>query len=300
MQPRCSIQSLARVLTRSRRLVAVAAGLLVFLVRPALAGNQAPALTVGVAPYLSTRALLSVYRPLQTHLEGRLGGRVEVFTAADFRAFFESALAGGYDLAIMPAHLARLAERGHGFVPLVRYSSGGRGLLVTRRGTGITTPGDLRGKVVAAPDRLALGTIVVFDWLRARGLQPEQDFIVFQTPSFNSAMHALGNGEAVAAVSAPAALSQMEPSLRDSVQVVVDTGEFLNLVYLAHPRLAPETRARLKAALLAFAHDTAAGKRFFAETGFGDFVEAHPDDLRPVDAYLAETQRLLSLPRAAR
>jgi phosphonate transport system substrate-binding protein len=257
-------------------------------------------LTVGVAPYLSTRTLLTVYKPIQAHLQGRFGTQVEVFTATDFRVFYQHAVEGEYDLAIMPAHFARLAQREHGFVPLVRYTSGGRGLLVTKRGTGIAKADDLRGKVVAAPDRLALGAIVVFDWMRVHGLRPEHDFVVFQTPSFNSAMHALENGEAVAAVTAPAALAQMAPALHNDIRLIVDTGEFPNLVFLAHPRLAPRARAQLKAALLGFARETSAGKRFFAETGFGDFVEVAPEDLRSLDLYLAETKRLLSLPHASR
>jgi phosphonate transport system substrate-binding protein len=260
----------------------------------------AKALSVGVAPYLSTRALLEVYRPLQTHLQGRLGMPVELFTAADFRSFYENMVQGDYDLCLAPAHLARLAQIEHGFVPLVRYTSGGRGLLVVKQGSNIARIVDLRGRTVAAPDRLAFGTVVVFEWLRARGVRPDQDFRVVQTPSFSSAMHALENGDAVAAVSAPAALAQMSPHLRANIRVLADAGEFFNLVYLAHPRVPNAERLRLKSALLHFARDTARGKQFFRDTQFGGFIEAAPEDLRAIDPYLAETRRLLQQPQPAR
>lgn len=257
------------------------------------------ALNVGVAPYLSTRALLTVHKPVQTYLQERLGTQVDIFTAPDFRAFYDNMVQGDYDLAIAPAHLARLAQREHGFVPLVRYTSGGRGLLVVKQGVNIASIDDLRGQVVAAPDRLAFGTVVVFEWLRARGIRPDWDFRVFQTPSFNSAMHALENGDAVAAVSAPAALAQMTPGLRDNLRVIADSGEFFNLVYLAHPRVSVEERLRLKAALLGFSRDLTVGKRFFSDTQFGALIEVAPNGLHAVDPYLAETKRLLSLPQPA-
>jgi len=256
-------------------------------------------LTVGVAPYLSTRTLLGVYQPLQAHLHRQLATKVDVFTAADFRAFYLNAIEGDYDLAIMPAHLARLAQMEHGFVPLVRYTSGARGLVVTKAGSSIANPEGLRGQKVAVPDRLTLATILCLEWLKARNIRVDRDFQVVQTPSFNSAMYALEHDEAVAAIAAPAALAQMEPQLREKIRVVVDTGDYINLVYLAHPRVEPKARARLKDALLEFARE-ASGRRFFSDTGFGDFAEAAPGDLKPLDPYLAETKRLLHAAQPAR
>jgi hypothetical protein len=113
-------------------------------------------------------------------------------------------------------------------------------------------------------------------------------------------MHALENDDAVAAVSAPAALAQMAPGLHDNIRVIADAGEFFNLVYLVHPRVSVEKRLRLKAALRSFSRDPAAGKRFFSDTKFGDFVEVAADGLHAVDPYLAETKRLLSLPQPTR
>ncbi len=221
MRPLSSNRTLPGALeTLLRLLAAAAAAVMLAGWLPARASDAPPRLTVGVAPYLSTRALLSVHRPLQLSVQGQLGAQVEMFTASDFRAFYASTVGGDYDLAIMPAHLARLAHSEHGFLPLVRYTSGGRGLVVPRHASTIATV--------------------------------------------------------------------------DDVRVLADAGEFPNLVYVAHPRLAPDTRANIKAALLRFAHETAAGQRFLADTGFGGLVEVRAQDLRAVDVYLAETRRLLA------
>jgi phosphonate transport system substrate-binding protein len=252
-------------------------------------------LTVGVAPYLSVRALLRVYHPLEEHLEHQLGRPVEIFSGLNFRAFYENAVRGDFDVAIMPAHLARLAEKELGFVPLVRYTSGARGLVVVADGSRLRSAEDLRGRTVAVPDRLALATILCLEWLHLHGIEPGHSFRLLQTPSFGSAMLALQRGEADAAVSAPGALAQMPGEWQKNTRVIVDTGEYINLVYMAHPRLDDQARSRITSALLAFARDSS-GQRFFQETGFGTFAAVKSADLRALDPYLGETKRLLTRP----
>lgn len=249
-------------------------------------------LVLGVTPYLSTRTLIPIHKPLQQHLKESLETVTEVYTAADFRSFFNGAIQGEYDLVIMPSHFARLAQRDHGFIPLVRYSRGGRGMLMTAKTGGVDKLEALRGQTVAVADRLALAAIVVLGKMKEKGLQPDVDFHISLTASFNSAMIAMEKGEAAAAVSTPGALAQMPAELRESARPLLDTGEYVSLVYLAHPGLPEKVRSRVKSTLFEFGR-TAAGKQFLADTGSGEFVEVGSEDLRALDTHLAETKRLL-------
>jgi phosphonate transport system substrate-binding protein len=252
-------------------------------------------LVVGVVPYNSTRTLLKAYQPMREYLEHALGQPVSFFSASGFKNFQQYTEEGAFDLVITPAHFARILQKERGYIPLVRYSGGARGLVMVKRGSRLKTIQDLRGKSVAAPDRLSLASILCIEYLRAKGLRADTDFKVLEVPSFNSAILAVRHDEAVAAISAPGALAQMPVELRDSVRVLADTGEYINLVFLANPRLGQTTAERLKAELMRFGAGEA-GAKFLARTGFGSIVAFMPGDLRPLDPYVAETKKLLGQP----
>lgn len=252
-------------------------------------------LVVGVVPYNSTRMLLRAYQPMREYLERALGRHVTFYSASGFKAFQQNTEQGDFDLVITPAHFARILEKEKGYIPLVRYSGGARGLVMVKHGSDLKNIQDLRGKAVAVPDRLSLASILCIEYLRSKGLRADMDFRVLEVPSFNSAVLAVQHDEADAAVSAPGALAQMTEGLRDSMRVLADTGEYINLVFMAQPRLGQGYAERLKTELLRFGTG-AEGKNFLARTGFGSIVAFMPGDLRPLDPYVAETKKLLGRP----
>jgi ABC-type phosphate/phosphonate transport system substrate-binding protein len=131
--------------------------------------------------------------------------------------------------------------------------------------------------------------------LNEAGLKPGRDFRLLEVPSFASAILSLQKGDADAAVSAPGALVQMTNEMRDSVRPVVDTGEYVNLIILSHPRLEKKLSGLLGNALLKFGNTTGEGKQFLASTGFGSIIPVTPKDMNNLDRYTPETKRLLDL-----
>jgi len=251
-------------------------------------------LQLGVLPYLPARSLIVEHQPLRDYLQQGLGREVEVYTAPDFRTFFENTRQGRYDVVITAAHFARVAQLDQGYVPMVRYSGGARGLLVVARDSPIRRLDQLRGKTIAGPDRLALGSLVVVRWLHEHGLEEKRDYTLTTSVSFNTAILMVQHGEAAAAVTAPAALQQMPAELRDSVRILGDTGDYTNLVYLANPRLGRREIAQIKALILRFGADTRPGRAFLSMTGFGSIVPATAADMQRLDSYVPETRRLVS------
>jgi phosphonate transport system substrate-binding protein len=252
-----------------------------------------PPLKIGVVPYLSTRTLINSYQPLRHFLENSLGRPVEVYTATGFKAFFESTDEGAFDLVITAAHFARIAQIDNGFVPLARYSSGARGLFVVPQNNRMKDIHDLRGQTIAVPDRLSLAAILCVEYLRQNGLSNSADLRLLETASFNSAVLTVQKGEAVAAISAPAALAQLPDDLRDRVRILADTGDYVNLVFLANPHLGAADAARLKQLVLQFGADTIEGKVFLKRTGFDSIIPTAEADLQRLDPYVAETKHLL-------
>lgn len=253
-----------------------------------------PAVNVGVVPYMSARVLVNSYEPMRHYLERVLGRPVHIYTANGFRQFFLNAQEGDYDLVISAAHFARLLQKENKFIPLVRYSKGGRGLVMVPRNGSLKTPQDLKGKIVAVPDKLSLASIVCMTYLNDKGLKAGTDFKLLSVPSFESAILALREGDAQAAVSAPGALVQMKKELRDFVTPIADTGEYINLIFLGNPHLAKTDSDLIDKALLKFGRDTHEGKQFLIDTGFGSIIPVTSSDMNSLDRYSAETKRLLN------
>jgi len=256
-------------------------------------GSKIKPLQLGIVPYIGTRSLVTSYEPMRLYLEKALGRPVEIYTATGFKSFYLNAQRGDFDLVISSAHFARMLQIKDKFAPLVRYSKGGRGLIVKVLNTKFNNIDDLRGQIIATPDQLSLASIVCMIYLRDNGLLAGTDFRVLEVPSFASAILAVQKGEAKAAISAPGALGQMPVALREAVQPFIDTGEFVSLIFLANPRLDKATTEHLKSLLLKFSIQTPEGKKFFGSNAFGSLVPATPNDMNNLDHYLAETERMM-------
>lgn len=251
-------------------------------------------LEVGVVPYISARVLIESYEPLRLYLEKALGRPVKIYSAAGFKPFFINAVNGDYDLVISAAHFARILQKEQKYTPLVRYSGGGQGLVMTALNSPLKTLKDLQGQVIAVPDKLSLATIVSISYLRESGLQPGTDFQILEVPSFVSAILAVQKNDAMAAFSAAGPLKQMPQELRDSMRPIAITGDYFPLVFLAHPRLDKSTTKLLNNELLKFGGETSEGKLFLSNTGFGTIIPATAADMRSLDRYVSETKRLLN------
>ena len=250
-------------------------------------------LEIGIVPYLSARVLVTSYEPMRLYLEQTLGRPVKIYTAAGFKPFFLNTRQGDYDLVITAAHFARIVQKEQKFIPMVRYSAGGRALLVTTLASPIKTARDLRAQVIALPDKISLASIVCLTYLHENGLQSDTDFQLLEVPSFTSAILAVQNGDASAAISAKGVLLQMPQTLRESVRTIVDAGEYIPLVFLAHPRLGKKYIDLLNTTLLKFGNETSEGKQFLTSTGFGSIIPATAKDMSSLDRYIEETKRLL-------
>jgi phosphonate transport system substrate-binding protein len=274
----------------------VLVAILAFPVFSAFAEDLASAkpLEVGIVPYISARAVIANFEPMRLYLEQSLGRPVRIYTANGFKQFFLNAQKGDYDLVISAAHIARLLQKENKFIPIVKFSPGVHSLFMTKLNSPLKSPRELRGQVIAVPDQLSFAAIVGTSWLSEKGLKAETDYKILEVPSFPSALLAVQKGEAVAAISVPPVLAQIPKELRDSLRVLADAGEFLQFIFLTHPRLGSQTSSLLGKELLRFAQETDEGKQFLVGTGFGTIVPALSNDMNSLDKYTSETRRLLN------
>jgi len=251
-------------------------------------------LEVGIVPYMSARALITSYEPMRRYLEQTLGRPVKVYTSNGFKQFFLNAQRGDYDLVITASHFARILQKEDGYTPLVRFAAVGHASIVTALDSPIKTTQDLRGHILAVPDKLSLSTIVVLSYLDEQGLRSDTDYQLLEMPSFASAILSVQKGEAMAAVSAPGILAQMPEELSGSVTTIAHTGEFLRNIFLSHPHMERSYADLIKHALLKFGSDSDEGKKFIRGTGSGAIIPVTASDMGSLDRYIAETKRLLA------
>lgn len=266
-------------------------GWIVFMLPCAQAAESQP-LSMGVFPYLSTRALLDVYQPARAYLAKAVGRPVHLFTAQSFEAYADQTRQGAYDILVTPPHFALLAQRQAGYIPLVVYTRKLRGIFVVARHSAIHGLQDLKGKRIATPTRLALVTIMGRQWLRDNGLAPNVDVVLLDMASHANAVEAVQHGDAEAAITSSTALAQMPAELRNSVRVIAQTPYVPHVMYLAHPRLGKMAIERIKAALLTFP-ETQAGRAFLKDSGFEGIRPVEEADIKRIKPYVKELERML-------
>jgi len=248
-------------------------------------------LVLGVFPNMSARAIVTLYQPLQAHLEKNLHQRVQTYSAPDFKAFIERTFNRDYDVVVLAPHLARLAQTEAGYVPLFRYSQELHAMVVAPLSSAIRTPEDLRGKTIALPDRLAIMPVLGLRLLRNRGLA-DGDFKIYPAASHSNAVLALQRGEAQAAIIGSVPYAQLPEDLRSGLRIVAISESIPNQFILANPNLPPARIETIRKSLLEFAA-AEEGRHFFESNGFGGLKAATETDLKKMEPYARDVQSLL-------
>lgn len=265
-----------RHLLRRRLLGATGAALLL-----PRAGRAAGALRLGLTPYLSTRAMLTIYQPLRDHLAQSLARPVQLFTAADFRALAENTRRGDYDLALLPAHMTLLALNDWRFRLVARVDLSSDVQLMAREplAAGSDLAGHLRGRRIALLDPLSLSALITLRWLAERGLVAERDVEGIYARSAASAALAVDRGEAAALALTGSQLVELSAELSRPLHRLATIATIPTLSYVAPPAVAPAEAARWREALLAFnpagRAGSVAGTRL-VEGGVRDFASVEP------------------------
>lgn len=210
-------------------------------------------LTITLSPFLSPASLLAAFRPLREHLERTLSRPVEMRTTRDFVSLCDSVRQHQQDVAMLPAHLARLAIVDWGYRALAATIDSLDVVVLVRRDSPATSPADLRGGTVAMLDPLALTATVGRQWLREQGLLAA---VTVQTAaSINSALFALDRGEAQAVIAGHTQLFGLSVSTPRTDRVLATLRGIPGPIYVARPGLGPAEFEALRSAMLSFRHD---------------------------------------------
>lgn len=239
----------------TRRVLLGAAAALALPALPVRAQADGAPLSISLAPFLSPNALLAAFRPLREHLERSLRLPVEMLSARDFRSQAEAVRAGQLDVAMMPAHVARLAMFDWKHELLAATLDSLRVQVLVREDSAVQRPAELRGQRIGMGDALSLTATVGRQWLREQALGDAVEVVTM--PSVNSALHALDRREVAMAIAGESQLLTLPPETPRSHRVLASIGAIPGPMYVARPGLTAVRRDALRAALLSFTPDPA-------------------------------------------
>lgn len=273
-------------LTRRHALAAVLLGM------GAPASAQAPPLRIGVLPTLGVGLLMSNYQPLREFLAFELNRPVEMYTSKDLPGFHRDTLEGRYDVVVSAAHLARLAQRDAGWIPVATYAAENHPVLLVSRRSPLNSVRQLVGRQVVVNSRSALVVIAAMQWLAEQGLNVGRDYELVELATFSSAVQALQRDEAALALVADLSLRQVPSAVVDQVQVWRTLPAVPSLMWSVSPRLQGQSGV-IRTTLLKFTPALAQGEKFYNATGFGGMRGVTDDMLRALDPYADRARALM-------
>lgn len=265
---------------------------LLLTVFPGLAAAETP-LTLGIFPYLSTRLLLETYQPMREFLEQRLGRPIVLYTAPDFAGFVSRTQGGEYDIVATAPHFARLAQTDAGYQPMFAYRNEITAAIVVDGNSQINDLSQLRGAKIAAPDRIAIVTMLGMKRLRDQGLEAGRDYTFQWSATHGNVALAVLRGEVQAGIIGTLPFKQLPTDItRQLLLLATSTSPVSSQILLAHRRLTPLQVQAIKDALLQF-EKSETGQKFFKTTGLAGIRPIGESDLKQLDPYAREVTRML-------
>lgn len=266
--------------------------LLFLLCASARAEDERP-LEIGIWPYMSTQALLTLYHPLQSYIEAQLHRPVLFVTAPNQRAFVDRTQKGIYPFVITAPHFARFAQKNAGYTPMLRPERNLDCLILVARDGPVHSLEDLKNRTISLPAKITIVSMLTLKTLEEHGLQPGRDITVRYATSHNSAVLGVLRGESAATATAATILDQLPEADRDSVRVLAKAGEAPPLFILANPSVSKEKVEEMKHIMMDFVLHTSDGKKFMKKVAWHGLIEPSEDDMKRLDPYLIKLNGLL-------
>lgn len=266
------------------------------LLLPGFARAAAP-LEFGLPPYISTRTLMSLFKPLANHIEQRLRQPVMLVTAPSVMQFDERLQDSQYDLAIASPHTVRRAQRDQLYEPLLRFTVDLYGVLLVRADSPYQTLRDLAGQSIAFPPRATATFLLGKELLDRHGVGGARliESNGFQDTLFMGLLH----GDYPAALVNPFVLNGASAADRAKVRQIAQTRRVPHMMLVARTSLPRTEREHIAQAVIDFMERTPEGAQFLQDTGLGGVRPPSELELRTLDTLAAEQRKLWEEQRPA-
>lgn len=230
--------------------------------RPVIAAEPPQELRIVFIAYENPTQLVEDVRPVVAYLSKRLGIPVKHFVATDYAGVIEAMRARRADMGFMGPLQYVLAHQQAGAYPILGEIYNGKPTYVSRiyvrKGSGIRSLADLRGKTIAFTDPVSSsGYMYPLDLFKHAGLIQNADSAArfFRRTYFaggdEQALRAVLNGFADAAGIGQYALTLLPQPDREKLTTIAQTPPMPSHCVVVRKELNPQTVAKLQAALFA-------------------------------------------------
>ncbi len=249
------------------------------------------AYTLGVFPYLSAARLEPIYVPVALEMSKTLERPVGFLTSTEFRKFFEKLSQQRFDFAlIQPFWYPPAAER-FNYLPLVRFEEPLTSMIAVPEDSPVKSIDDLRGKTVATPPAFVPVVHMARRALKDRGLVTGVDLEFRAYKTVDSCFQQVLIGHASACVAPSFALRKIEEKLQVKLRTVLESPSIPNLSLVAHSRIPPAQREKVKDLLLSWdSGATGPSNGLLKEINTRRFVPAIDAEYDVVRSYLREIE----------
>jgi phosphonate transport system substrate-binding protein len=224
---------------------------LALLCQPLLAENTQKPLIFGFLPILSTQKLISRFKPLTDFISEQLQQPVMIETAPDYKEFVKRTRQQRYDILFTAPHFYYLANQENGYQVIVKVGGPDmRAIVVAKKSSHITNTKQLKGRTISTPDPLALGTILIRNFIRHAGLDPDKDVTLINTPTHNASLIAAYNGTTDAAGLMVPPYKRATPKIHDAMLILGYTRATPHMPISVAPTMAKDKVTKITTSLL--------------------------------------------------
>ncbi|WP_299810794.1 phosphate/phosphite/phosphonate ABC transporter substrate-binding protein [uncultured Shewanella sp.] len=238
-------------------------------------------LTFGVVPQQAASTLAKGWAPVLAELSQNARFDLQFATAPDIPTFEMRLAKGEYDIAYMNPYHFTVFKESPGYIALAKEQDKYlRGLIVVKKGSGLTELRELNGKSLAFPAPAAFAASVI-----PRAIL-KQEKIVHSTKyvgSHDSVYLAVAQGLVDAGGGVGRTFNNMDSDVTKQLKILWQTPGYTPHAIATHPRVTQETRDQLMKQLLALS-TTSRGRELLSGLGFKAMEAAQSSDWDDVRA----------------
>lgn len=238
-------------------------------------------LVFGVFPYLAPRIIERIYSPIGQAFSEKLNQEVQFLTASSYKKFMRNLDKQMYDIVfVQPFDYVEIADK-YGYKPLAVRNEKLPAVLVVAQGSKIKTVGDLRGKTIGLPPKVAAISYLVKRHLRENGLVIGKDVKIKHFRSHFSCMHNVLIESVAACGTAPPAVRVFQSKMKRKLRIFSKTEGISNSLFAVHPRVSKEKVTKLKEMIIDW-HNHNQGKKLLKGAKTNSFVEVNDSQYNDV------------------
>jgi len=230
---------------------------------------------LGIFPYLAPRQTVDFFGPVAASMEAALKHPVKLESVPTFSDFADAMAARSYDIAlIQPFDYPRFVEK-LGYIPLAQMAVPLVTQFYVRDDSRFQKLEDLRDSIIAMPPAPSANARMALRALYDNKLIPGSNVEVRYFNSHDSCIQQVWAGTASACGTANPPVLVFEQRMQARLRAIYNTPPVPHIVFVAHPRVPAEHRARLQELITGWSQNEE-GRALLKSLGFPGFSAHKP------------------------